>query len=66
MDTAPTALETIFDGIGDGVTAAAGWVGDWIGVITAPGNELLLIFIVILPLLTIGITIVKRLIRVRG
>lgn len=45
------------------VTAAVGWCGQYLSMITATGNEILLIF-VILPLVGLGIGILSRLFRV--
>ena len=46
--------------IGDLFTAAMGWAGE---VVTMIGNNPLLLFFMCLPLVGIGIGIVKRLIR---
>ena len=45
------------------VTAAIGWMGDYIGAITAEGNEMLMFFLA-LPLVGTGIGLIKRLISV--
>lgn len=42
------------------VTATVGWIGQYMGAITAPGNELLLIFFA-MPLVGLGIGAIKRL-----
>ena len=49
--------------IGSVVTAAIGWMTSWVGAITASGNEMLMVFIA-LPLVGIGITLIKRMISV--
>lgn len=42
------------------VEAAASWIGEFISVATTAGNELLLVFM-ILPLVGLGIGLLKRL-----
>lgn len=54
MASAITAITTV-------VTAAVGWVGQYMGAIMAEGNELLLIFFA-LPLVGLGIGVIKRLV----
>lgn len=44
------------------VTAAVGWVGDWVTEITA--TPLLVLFVVAVPLVGLGIGALNRLIRV--
>lgn len=46
------------------VTAAVDWLGSWVGSITATGNEVLLLFVVAVPLVGLGIGALKRLISV--
>lgn len=43
------------------VTATVGWISDYMGAITATGNELLLVFFAI-PLVGLGIGAIKRLV----
>ena len=54
------AISTLVEMIGDLFTAAMGWAGE---VVTMIGNNPLLLFFMCLPLVGIGIGIVKRLIR---
>lgn len=42
------------------VTATVGWIGQYMGAVTAQGNELLLIFFA-MPLVGLGIGALKRL-----
>lgn len=44
------------------VTAVVGWIGQYMGAITATGNELLLIFFA-MPLVGLGIGAIKRLVN---
>lgn len=55
MTTLLSTISTIF-------TSIVSWVSSVIGIITAEGNELILLF-VILPVALIAIGVVKRLIR---
>ena len=55
MDALITSVSTL-------VTAAIGWVGDFITEITA--QPLLLLFVVAVPLVGLGVGIINRLIRV--
>lgn len=43
------------------VTATVGWIGQYMGAVTATGNELLLIFFA-MPLVGLGIGAIKRLV----
>lgn len=42
------------------VTATVGWIGQYMGAVTAAGNELLMIFFA-MPLVGLGIGALKRL-----
>lgn len=44
------------------VTATVGWIGQYMGAITAEGNELLMIFFA-MPLVGLGIGAIKRLVN---
>lgn len=56
----PTGLAAILAAIGQVVTAVIGWITSYMGAITTPGNELLLVFFA-LPLVGLGIGALKRL-----
>lgn len=58
-----TGMAAFLATIGSVVTAAIGWMTSWVGAITASGNEMLMVFIA-LPLVGIGITLIKRMISV--
>lgn len=45
------------------VTAAVGWIGQFVTVITAEGNEILLIGIII-SFVGLGVGLIKRLMRI--
>lgn len=56
------ALDALITSVSTLVTAAIGWVGDFITEITA--QPLLLLFVVAVPLVGLGVGIINRLIRV--
>lgn len=45
------------------VTAAVGWMGTFISQITATGNELLLVFVLV-PLVGLGVGLARRMLHV--
>lgn len=55
-----TGLAATLEAIGQVVTACIGWIGSYMGAITASGNELLLIFFA-MPLVGLGIGAIHRL-----
>ncbi|PKM73898.1 MAG: hypothetical protein CVU91_02295 [Firmicutes bacterium HGW-Firmicutes-16] len=59
----PTAFETLLTNAGSIVTGSISWMGSFLGTITETGNEILLLF-VLLPIVGLGIGLVKRMIRV--
>ena len=58
----PTPIETILTSIGSVVTSAISWMGSFVTSITASGNELLLLFIIV-PMVGLGIGLLRRLIN---
>ena len=56
-------MAALLTAAGSIVTSAVGWMGTFLGTITAAGNEVLLLF-VLLPLVGLGVGLVKRMIRV--
>ncbi|MEA4896591.1 MAG: hypothetical protein VB064_15210 [Oscillospiraceae bacterium] len=56
-------MAAILTSVGDIVTSAVGWMGSFLGTITATGNEILLLF-TLLPIVGLGIGLVRRMIRV--
>lgn len=56
-----TTIATVLTGVGNIVTSGIEWVGDYASAIV--GNPLLLLF-ASLPLVGLGIGLIKRLIRV--
>lgn len=64
MDPTPAVrtLADVISAISAVVTATVGWIGDYMGAITAEGNELLLVFFAI-PLVGMGIGAIKRLVN---
>lgn len=59
----PTGIAAILASAGSIVTSAVSWMGSFLGTITKPGNELLMLF-VLLPIVGLGIGLVRRMIRV--
>lgn len=59
----PTAIEVLLTSVGSVVTAAVSWMGSFLATITHSGNELLLLF-VLLPIVGLGIGLVRRMIHV--
>ena len=57
-------MEAILLNVGQVVTASIVWMGDFLGVITAAGNEILLLFVII-PVVGLGIGLLQRLINLR-
>lgn len=58
-----SAMSTIITNVGTIVTGAIDWMGDYLSVITASGNEILLLFVLI-PVVGLGIGLVRRMIRI--
>ena len=56
-------LSTILTNVGSIVTAAISWMGDFVSSITATGNEILLLFVLV-PLVGLGVGLLKRMISV--
>lgn len=46
------------------VTGAVSWLTSYVGAITASGNEVLLLMVVAVPLVGLGVGLLKRLLRV--
>ena len=57
-------MAAILTSVSSVVTSAIEWMGDFLGVITASGNEILLLF-VILPIVGLGIGLLQRLFNIR-
>lgn len=62
MEPAVRTLADVITAISAVVTATVGWISDYMGAITASGNELLLVFFAI-PLVGMGIGAIKRLVN---
>lgn len=46
------------------VSGAVSWLTTYVGAITAAGNEVLLLMVVAVPLVGLGVGLLKRLLRV--
>lgn len=60
----PSMFSTILSNIGTFVTSATSWVTSWLSTIT--GNDVLMLFCIVLPLSCMGIGIIRRLVRIRA
>lgn len=58
-----TGLAALITAISSVVTAVVGWVGDFVGTITASGNEVLLLMVVAIPVSLLGVNVLRKLIR---
>lgn len=56
-----SSMANILSTVGDVVTSAISWIGDYASLITAEGNEIMLLF-VLLPLVGLGIGLLKRMV----
>lgn len=59
-----TGMSAVFTAVTSAISQVITWMGTWLTAIT--GNDILLFFCIALPLLTLGITIIKRLLSVRA
>lgn len=63
MEATATAMETLLSNISSVVTSAMGWAGDVVTFITAPGHELVELF-VITAFVGLGVGLLRRMIRI--
>lgn len=66
MDPIVATAPTFFTTVGDLVTAAIGWMGDFLTEITSDTSGILMTFCVALPLVGLGVSLLKRLLSVRA
>lgn len=59
----PAAIETLLSNVSLVVTSAIDWLGDFVGTITASGNELLLVFAAV-PLVGLGVGLLRRMLAI--
>lgn len=59
-------MTAILTSVGSFVTEAISWMGEFVTSITATGNEILLLFVVCVPLVGLGVGLLNRLIHTRG
>lgn len=60
----PSLMSTILSDVTTLVTNAISWMSSYLTAIT--GNDVLLLFVVVLPLVGLGIGIITRLFRLRA
>lgn len=63
MDPVPSVLETLINSVGDYVTAAIGWMGDFAEEIV--DQPLLVLGVVAVPLVGVGASLLGKLLRKR-
>lgn len=61
-----TGMASLVAAVSTLVTAAITWIGDYVSCITASGNELLLLCCVAVPLVGLGVGLVRRLISLKA
>lgn len=61
-----SGMSAIITSVGTLVTGAISWMTDFVTAITASGNEILLLGCVCVPLVGLGVGLLKRLISVRA
>ena len=59
-ETTVTVMSTVLSSVGSVVTAAVGWLGDFADVIAE--NDIILLLAVAIPLVGLGIGLLKRMI----
>lgn len=57
-------MSDVFSAVTSAISQVITWMGTWLTAITS--NPILLFFCIALPLLTIGLTILKRMLSVRA
>lgn len=60
----PTGIAALVGNVSALVSGAVDWVGDYVSAITASGNEVLVLMVVAVPLVGLGVALLKRLFRV--
>lgn len=61
-----TGMSALISAVSSLVTAAVGWMGDYVQAITSSGNEMLLLCCVAVPLVGLGVGLVRRLISIKA
>lgn len=64
MGEGTSVMANIITAIGQLVSGAIDWTGDYLTMIT--GNDVLVLFCIALPLVGLGIGIIRRLVRIRA
>ena len=57
---------TILTDVGNFITEAIGWMGDFLSQITSDTSKILVTFVVCVPLCGLGISLLERLVHTRG
>lgn len=61
-----SGMAALISAVSSLVTGAIGWMSDYVTAITASGNELLLLCCVAVPLVGLGVGLLKRLITIKA
>lgn len=61
-----SGMAALVTAVGTLVTGAVGWMGEYVGAITASGNEILLLCCVAVPLVGLGVGLVRRLVSIKA
>lgn len=59
-----SGISTAISAVGSLVSGAVSWLGSYVSAITASGNDILLLMVVAVPLVGLGVGLLKRLFRV--
>lgn len=59
-----SGISAAISAVGSLVSGAVGWLGSYVSAITASGNDILLLMVVAVPLVGLGVGLLKRLFRV--
>lgn len=59
-----SGISAAISAVGSLVSGAVSWLGSYVSAITASGNDVLLLMVVAVPLVGLGVGLLKRLLRV--
>lgn len=59
-----SGISAAISAVGSLVSGAVSWLGSYVSAITASGNDILLLMVVAVPLVGLGVGLLKRLFRV--
>lgn len=59
-----SGISAAISAVGSLVSGAVSWLGSYVSAITASGNDILLLMVVAVPLVGLGVGLLKRLFQV--